>query len=1012
MTDITAMPWDDTGFHAVGRLPMHGIRRGAEVELDGDWDFQLLDTPTQPLGVEWKTVAVPGLWTMHEPTDRPHYTNVPMPFDEVPPYIPSWNPTGVYRRNFELVPVAGRRVILHVGAAEGLLRVFVNDRAVGVSTDSHLAAEFDITDACAPEGNTVTLVVSKWSSVTYLEDQDQWWQSGISRSVYLYTVPEVRLADLSVLADYDPSTALGTLRVDISTTGVEHLPEVDWAIEVEVLGRNLRLPVAPRRQTPALPKAQHGRDAVPESIMPEDFLTLLSIRAAQAPIPEPLVPVAARFGRSLAPAPNGGTAELMLADLDIAPWSAEAPRLYDLVLRLVAPDGTVADEASTRIGFRRVLIKGRDLLVNGERIVIQGMNRHDVHPRTGRVMSREVLLDELSLLKRFNVNAIRTSHYPNDPAFLELCDEIGFYVVGEADIEGHAFAATICDDPRYLAAFVERVSRMVARDRNHPSVIMWSFGNETGYGANHDAAAGWLRRFDPTRPLHYQGAIEHDWYGGRAVTDVVCPMYPSFEALVAYSAHPRGDRPLIMCEYAYSQGNATGGLAEYWRLIESLPGLQGGFIWGFKDHALDPDGDGKYRYGGDFGDGPNNGPVILYGVAFADNTPKPALYEARGLFAPVRIESDADLARAGVLTIRNRQSFADLSAYTFELNVETADGSVGATAIDPGDVPAGGSAAIDLPARIRELLEQANPLALTLTIRTRNAAIWAPAGTTIAAEQVSFPRAAAPFPTTVRAAAVPLDAEGGLRHPLLRRSPRLCLWRALTDTDRALKLDQRFVRSGFFRLTAKSVDIESGADTTVVRTRYVAAFGGDVSHTRTIRTLADGDYLLTEEVRLPDDTRDGLRVGIEFELVNGFTDAGWEGLGPWENYPDRRASALLGAWHSGIDELAVPYLRPQENGGRGDVTDLVLTGPAGTVRTTHPPLQMNVGRYTTDQLEAVGHWWELPQSDATIVHLDAAHRGLGEILGPDTQPEFRLRGSEYAWQWRLTLEAAPESNTP
>ncbi|MEV1067122.1 glycoside hydrolase family 2 TIM barrel-domain containing protein [Streptomyces sp. NPDC050263] len=1008
-TENTMGPWDASGLHSVGRLPMRALRRTPEVELDGAWDFQLLPTPTAPLGLTWKKIQVPSLWTMQPDLadgDVPHYTNVPMPFDEVPPQVPADNPTGVYRRVIQLAPVPGRRTVLHVGAAEGLLRVIVNDRPVGNSSDSHLAAEFDITDAVVPGTNRIDLRVAKWSAATYLEDQDQWWQSGLTRSVYLYTVPDIALADVSAVADYDPETGRGDLKVDVSTSGLDHLYDTGgWSVRIDVLNRSIRLPVSARLVTRTLPKPSLDRSVRPEPLLPPDFMDLLSINAAGAPVPPEFRAIPATMTQLPAPAAPAGCVAFSLSDLPVTPWSAETPHLEDLVVQLVSPDGKVADEARVRIGFRRVRVEGRDLLVNGERILIQGVARHDVDPRTGRVMSRERQLAELSLLKRFNVNAIRTSHYPNDPQFLDLCDEIGFYVVDEADVEGHAFASTIADDPAYLSEIVERVSRMVLRDRNHPSVISWSLGNETGYGAAHDAAAGWIRSFDPTRPLHYEGAISADWHVGHAATDLLCPMYPALASLTGYSADPRADRPLITCEYAFSMGNGTGGLSDYWELFESLPGLQGGFIWHFTDHSLDPDGDGRYRYGGDFGDETHNGPMLAYGVVFPDLTPKPAMFEARGLFSPVRVVSDAEEARAGTLRIRNRQSFADLGAYTLELRVETPAGPVGAVAVPTPEVAAGAEGTIEIPASVRELVKS-GPLALTLTVRTRETALWAPAGTEIAAEQVTFPQAPVRLPAApARRPVLPVDTKGNLNHPLLRRSPRLSLWRALTCHDKSFSLDNRFVRTGFFQLTPADVEVKETGDGALVTTRYEAAFGDEVVHRRTITALGDGDWVLAEQVSLPEGTGDGLRVGVEFELVDGFEDAGWVGLGPWENYPDRRASALLGAWESPIDDLAVPYILPQENGTRGGVTALTLTGPAGTVSTTHPTaLHMNVGRYEVSEIEAAEHWWELQPSGKTVVHLDIAHRGLGTaVLGPDTHPRHRLAGSEYAWEWRLTL---------
>ncbi|MCZ2840161.1 glycoside hydrolase family 2 TIM barrel-domain containing protein [Modestobacter sp. VKM Ac-2985] len=1004
-SDLTTLPWDPTGFSAPGRLPMTALRRTAEVPLDGDWQFQLLPAPTAALGSEWTTVRVPSLWTMSEDADRPHYTNVPMPFDEVPPQIPAANPTGVYRRTVELTPLEGRRVVLHVGAAEGLLRVAVNGRPIGSSSDSHLAAEFDVTDAVVAGTNTIDLVVVKWSAVSYLEDQDHWWQSGLARSVFLYTVPEVRLADVVAVADYDAATGRGSLQLTVETDGLAHLRDNDFSVELTVFGRTETLPVSPRMTAPTLPKAGRERTSRPAPRLPADFMDMVSLTAAQAPIPPELraIPGMLGQGMKLTAAP-AGRAVFSLAELEVEPWSAERPQLTDVAVRLLAADGRVVDETQLRVGFRRVGIVERDLLVNGRRILVQGVNRHDVHPRTGRVITREDMLAELSLLKRCNVNAIRTAHYPNDPVFLDLCDEIGFYVVDEADVEGHAFASTIPDDPRYLTPIVERITRMVLRDRNHACVIAWSLGNETGYGAAHDAAAAWIRRFDPTRVVHYEAAVATDWYGGHAATDVVAPMYPSFDALAAYSADSRADRPLITCEYAYSQGNSTGGLAEYWQLFETLPGLQGGFLWGFKDQALDPDGDGRYRYGGDFGDEPNNGPTLLYGIAFADLTPKPALLELRGIFAPVRIVSGPAEVVAGRLRLRNRQTFADLGGYDLTLRIETRTGPVGEVALPSLEVPAGAEVDVPLPTSIRELLTSATPLALTLSVATREDAGWAPAGTVLAEHQVVLPRHPEPWPAT-GTTALPVDGSGTLRHPLLRRAPQLSLWRALTDNDGSFSLDQRFVRSGFFRLTAQEVTTEEAAAGLVVLTRYAAAWGDEVVHRRTIRGLGEGDVLLSEQVTLPEGTTDGLRVGMEFELGDGFSHAEWVGLGPWENYPDRASSALLGAWSSPIDDLAVPYVLPQENGTRGGVTELRLSGPAGEVRATSTtPLHMNVSRYTVDQLEDAAHWWELPASATTVVHLDVAHRGVGTaLLGPDTRKPYRLSAREHAWEWRLTL---------
>jgi beta-galactosidase len=992
---------------AVGRLPIHAVRRRPGTDLDGRWQFQLLASHDRELSDEWDIVAVPGLWTMDSREDPAHYTNVPMPFDEAPPTVPSRNPVGVYRRHVRLELVENRRTILHVGAAEGHLRVVVNGALIGSSTDSHLEAEFDISDAVVDGDNVIELRVAKWSAQSYLEDQDQWWHSGISRSVFLYDVPPIRIADVIAVADYDADAGTGSLRVDVETEGIAQSWNADgWSVEVTALDGTRTTPVPVRQAAQGIPRPGRDRTRRPEPRLPPDFMDLLSIRAAGSPVPQRFAAVAERFAQTVdhggAPA---GVARDERTDLVVSPWSAESPHLETIHVALLDPAGAVVDEVSVRVGFRRVEIVGRDLLINKRRILIQGVNRHDIDPQTGRVLSRERMRAELTLLKQFNVNAIRAAHYPNDPYLLDLCDEFGLYVIDEADIEGHAFAGILADDPRFLAAFHERFSRMVVRDRNHPSIIAWSLGNETGYGAAHDSLAAWSRHFDPTRPVHYEGAISTDWHGGRAATDIVCPMYPSYESLKAYSADSRADRPLILCEYAYSQGNSSGGFTDYWDLFESLPGLQGGFIWQFLDHALDPDGNGRGRYGGDFGDAPNDGYVLLNGIAFSDLTPKPAFFEIRSVFAPIRLVSDFHDVMDGVVRIRNRRTFAPLDDLVFEVTVEGGSGTIVTSPLTVAHVAAGEEAALDLPEVIMNALRSSGALALSVTARTEGESPWAPAGTELVTQQVSLPRVFDTLSDTGNAPA--LDEAGDVTSPLLVSAPRLSLWRALTDNDESFALDDRFVRSGFFALTPTRVHTDSQEEAAEVQITYRTAYGDEVHHRRTVTALGPADWVFEEHVILPDGTEDGVRVGMEFILTRGFDSASWVGLGPWENYPDRREGALLGRWESCISELAVPYLYPQHNGTRGGVSSLGLAGSPGTVTVAGDrELHMTVARHTGAELEAATHWWMLPNSDVTVVNLDVAHRGVGMArLGPDVRPRHRLSSQEYTWRWRLTLEA-------
>ena len=409
-------------------------------------------------------------------------------------------------------------------------------------------------------------------------------------------------------------------------------------------------------------------------------------------------------------------------------WSAEAPSLYTLVVE--AEDG---ETASCTIGFRTVEVRDRRLLVNGEAVEIHGVNRHDHDDVRGRAVTRELMETDARLMKQFNVNAVRCSHYPNDPYWLDLCDRYGLYVIDEANIESHAYYDELCRDPRYLGAWVDRVQNMVERDKNHPSVILWSLGNESGYGPNHDAAAGWVRARDASRPLHYEGAIARDWTGGRMATDVVCPMYAEVDAIEAWAAAPTDDpRPLILCEYSHAMGN-TGGLADYYAAFERHGALQGGFIWEWVDHGIrrrDRRGREYWAYGGDFGDEPNDANFCADGLVWPDRTPHPSLYELKFLARPVRVEA----LRGGRFRIRNRHRFTGLDRYRGEWEL-TVDGKRRRRGRLPAlRVPPGGTFefALDLPETDGERF-------VTFRFFLREATEWAPAGHEVAWQQLALP---------------------------------------------------------------------------------------------------------------------------------------------------------------------------------------------------------------------------------------------------------------------------------
>jgi beta-galactosidase len=994
---MATSPWTTPEITSIGREPMHSVVRTGGLDLDGVWDFELLPAPTATPTGTWRPITVPGSWTMQDTGDLPHYTNVRMPFPQSPPHVPAENPTGLYRRTFTTPPEwDGRRVVLHVGAAESVLIVRLNGTEVGVSKDSHLAAEFDITAHLRDGENELLLTVVKWSDASFIEDQDQWWHGGLTRSVHLYSTAPVFLRDVRADADRDPETGSASLAVTVQVGGPDDTVPDGYTVAIEVGGRRTTVP-APVR----VPNGGHAATVETPTADGIDTFAARYLGLAGAPVPESLREAADSLFRW--PGPDRVTVDVDPGE--VAAWSAETPRLYPLVVSLLDPEGRTVDTTELRVGFRRVEVVGQDLLVNGRRIWVQGVNRHDFDPRTGRTITREKLAAQLADLKRWNINAIRTSHYPNDPVFLELTDEYGFYVVDEADIEAHDWGEQICGDPRFLTAFVDRVSRMVLRDKNHPSVIIWSLGNESGSGANHDAAAGWVRAYDRSRPLHYEGAIMHGWFAGHHQTDVVSPMYPPIEAIVAYANHPDADRPLIMCEYQHAMGNSNGSFHDYWVAIRSTPGLQGGFVWELWDHGLDPDGDGRYRYGGDFGEVLHDGNFCIDGLVFPDGSPHPAMFELRREFSPVELASDASALADGVLRLRNQQSFEDLSGVAVSASVVT-DATVGEeialeVVAGPGEV-----AQVALPGAVSEALGGADALGLRLVVRTAVDHPWAPRGTELAVLQLDVRPHVAEIPAADAPGAPPvLDDEGLLVHELLASSPRLTFWRAPIDNEKSRFSGKREVVRGFADLVRSLESVVWSDDRTsaTVTSVYRNDAGAEIRHEQQVSSRTDGSVVLTETVTVPAEFDDLPRIGVVLETVPGLEGVDWIGDGPHETYPDRRFAALQGRWSSTATDLPVPYVRPQENGGRGNVTWARLTGPAAQLELRFDRgMQLAVSHHRTEDLASTAHSWELVDRPETVVHVDVAHRGVGTAsIGPDAYPPYRVGPGVHTWTWSL-----------
>jgi beta-galactosidase len=796
-------PWTRPEITAVGRLPMRPrlaayasvaealaadpLDRGALVDLNGTWDFRYFETPEEAVDAvgaylegraaagaaapatpdEWAPITVPGNWTL-QGWDKPHYTNVQMPFPDPPPNPPRENPTGIYRRTFQLpgqgaaaAPVApGRpdaeRIVLHLGGAESVAIIWIDGTFVGIAKDTRLESEFDITAALAgaPDHELLVMVV-RYSDASFIEDQDQWWMAGIHRDVYLRREPTVCPTEVRLIPELEEDNHHGSLTAEIVLAIPPEQAPGEWTVEVELLdgpGDLLnRQPDASARPEAAAAAAESG------------------VAEAVARVTGVCTGIPASDGHAHESPNRADRLRLKTGRLAVTPWNGEAPYLYTVLITVrgpaggttaaatgapaAAPAGTAAPATGApdagagprgailavyrqRIGFRRVEIADRQLLINGKPVLIKGVNRHEHDPDTGKAITRQSMIRDLELLRQFNFNAVRTAHYPNHPDWYDLCDQFGIYLWDEANVEAHHYYNDICRDPRYTAAFVERVQRVVLRDYNHPAVLVWSLGNESGYGPNHDAAAGWVRHADPRRPVHYEGAVRtefgqatYHFWRGRAATDIIPPMYAPVEEIAAWATaggrvpdgatladrapDAAGDpgcpaqgapdpRPLILCEYSHAMGNSNGGLADYFHAFRTLPGLQGGFIWDWVDQGIRqtaPNGREYFAYGGDFGDEPNDRDFCINGLIGPDRMPHPGMDEFRKLAQPVEVEL-TPLPGTSVptvqLTLTNGRDFTPLAGCALHWTV-TDDGEECASgALSPPEVAPGASVPVTI----------------------------------------------------------------------------------------------------------------------------------------------------------------------------------------------------------------------------------------------------------------------------------------------------------------------------
>lgn len=988
--------------------------------LDGEWSFRYFERPEDvpedvlsDFTATAPTVTVPGNWT-RQGYGNPHYTNVQMPFPDDYPHVPEANPVGVYQRAVT-VPKAwsGKRIIVHFGGAESVLCVSVDGKAVGISKDSRLPAEFDITEFARPGRRLLlTAAVIKWSDASFIENQDQWWMGGLHRGVFIYAAEKIRIADFFARTDFNPGSGNGSLWLTVKA-GFSSQPVPGCMVTARLYSPSGRA---------VWKKPERKEICTSRQTLNFDH--------------------------------NQCRFELTIPK--VAPWSAESPSLYRLVITLTGPDGT-SESAAAWIGFKRLQALGGELLINGRAIIFHGVNRHEHDGVTGKAISRESMERDVRLLKQHNFNAVRTSHYPNAPYFYELCDRHGIYLIDEANIEAHAFHNTICDEPRYATAFLERVKNMVERDKNHASIIFWSLGNESGHGANHDAAAAWVRHFDPSRLVHYEGGISigqshATWHDGHAVTDIICPMYSSHQELRAWARNPKRDpRPVILCEYSHAMGNSNGCLGEYYDIFRSERGIQGGFIWEWVDHALlEKTADGRpfWAYGGDFGDQPNDANFVCDGLLGADRIPHPAVREFQHLAQPVSTALVSSQGPVVTLEIVNRRDFSTLNDLEASWTL-LRDGAVCKQGRFPIPVlQPGGKAKVAV--RIGIEPDAAGEWALNVDFFTKRATWAVPAGHLVAWDQCALNARPAGGKLKASPAALSRVTSSGMSvsagncrfsfsqktgaldsiqvggQEILAAPLRLNLWRAATDND-GLKLWSgqtekplgRWMAAGYDRLRHRleSLTIQKPSRSGVKVQMEEMLFGTGKApafrHIMTALIAGDGTLRTSHEVlRLRDDLPDLPRVGLEVALAPGFERLAWHGCGPWECYPDRQRSARRACYASTVAEQYVPYVMPQEHGHHTGTGWVELAAPAGSLRVDAArPFGFAARHHSDAALFAARHTSDLTEDPRTWLYLDHAHRGLGTAsCGPDTLPQYLLNRPSYRFSFDWRFEAADLSS--
>src|SRR5690554_5952963 len=969
--------------------------------LNGTWKFRYFENPGQvPSDIhraadngQWDNIEVPSNWQLQGDGkyDPPVFTNSVYPFEPNPPFVPEdYNPTGVYKKTFR-VPSdwTGHQVFIHFAGVQSALYLWVNGEKVGYHEDGMLPSEFNITSYLKKGENEITVQVFNWSVGSYLEDQDYWRLSGIYRDVFLFATPNVRIRDFSIYPELD-----------------EQYRDAELMIEVDV--QNL------------------------------DFSTNEEL-LVQTTLKDPEGRVTGN-GKSERFRVKRGTEEPLKLTIPVEnplKWTAETPHLYKLSIELTTASGDPLQAFVVNTGFRKIEIEGGLFLVNGQPVKIKGVNRHDFDMYNGRTVTRQSMIDDIVLMKQYNINAVRTSHYPNLPLFYELCDQYGLYVMDEANVESHGLwekGYYVGEREEWKKAIVERNVNMVLRDKNHPSIVFWSMGNESGWGKNFDAAYEAMKEADPQkRPVHYESknpAYAHV----NTRYDIISDMYSSMDHLEDLF-NDDFTRPVIICEYAHTMGNSLGNFRKYWNLYNEYDRFQGGFTWDWMDQALrSKDENGKEYWNIiNYIDGSNTND----GLVNPDRTPQPEMEELKKVYQYFNVK-DIDI-NSGIVSISNSHYFTDASGIYMEWEIIENGRPIASGVVEELTIAPQESQLLDLGLD-RSLLTPGNEYFINFSFRLKEATLWADKGFEVAREQLDFglyhfvteriDRAILPeleisdnrnlLVLSGDGFEVTFDrAQGGLSRLVHGDSEVLSgallpyLWRTPTDNDEGggrRSFADRWRQAGLDKgeiepMSIEFVQLNPGQVIVYVTNRMITS-GEAIVYEGVYTVLGDGRITVDNRFIVPKDTPPLARVGLRTTLPARFNRVEWYGKGPHESYIDRGESAFVGHYHGSVGEQHFPHVMPQENGNKMEVRWVNLLSDNQAVRFSGMPLiNFNVQDYSAEALNESKTTHDLARGDKTYLHIDFQQMGLGgdNSWAPRVHREYLLEKSEY--QYSFTIHA-------